>query len=127
MANPATLSDVEDRFHRALSDRELVNVKFWLQDAWWMLTTRLPSLEADITAETVPEENARRVVVAMVHRLLKNPDGLTRESIDDYSYSRSANAASGALTVDDYELAQLTPGGRARVNSRRLVAYGEYP
>jgi hypothetical protein len=126
MANPATLSDVEDRFHRAFTDRELVNVKFWLEDAWWLLTTRLPELEANITAELVTTENVRRVVVDMVHRLLKNPDGLVRESIDDYSYARSANAASGALTVSDYELAQLTPGGRARVNSRRLVAYGEY-
>jgi hypothetical protein len=127
MANPATLSDVEDRFHRALTDRELVNVKFWLQDAWWLLTGRLPALEDNITAELVPVENVRRVVVSMIHRMLKNPDGLTRESIDDYSYSRSANVASGALTVEDYEISQLIPGGRSRVATRRLVAYGEYP
>ena len=126
MANPATISDVEDRFHRALSDRELVNVKFWLEDAWWLLTTKVPTLEANILALTVPEENARQVVVSMVHRLLKNPDGLTRESIDDYSYARSANAASGALTVEPEEMYLLIPGGRSRVRTRRLVAYGEY-
>lgn len=124
--NPATLSDVEDRYYRPLTDRELVNAWVWLDDAWWFLTTRLPGLEANITAETIAEATARSVVVAMVMRMLKNPQGLVAEAIDDYSYRRSANAASGVMSVDATEIALLTPGGRSRFASRRLVAYGDY-
>lgn len=125
MTNPITLSDVEDRFYRPLTDRELVNTKAWLSDSWWLLTTRLPALESNVTATTVPLANVRRVVVAMVHRLLKNPEGFVTESIDDYSYRRATLVASGALSLEDDERALLIPGGRRKVNSHRLRAYGE--
>jgi hypothetical protein len=124
--NPATLSDVEDRYYRPLTDRELINAWMWLDDAWWFLTTRLPDLEADITAANVAAETARNVVVAMVMRMLKNPDGLVSESIDDYSYRRATNAASGVMSVSPEEIALLTPGGRSRFVSRRTVAYGDF-
>ena len=96
MANPVTLSDVEDRFFRPLSDRELVNAKAWLADAWWLVTTRIPSLETNIEDELVPVENVVTVVTSMVHRMLKNPEGNISESIDDYTYRRAENVASGA-------------------------------
>ena len=125
MANPITLSDVEDRFYRPLTDRELINTKAWLSDAWWLLTARLPNLEANLTAELIPLANVRRVVVAMVHRLLKNPEGFVTESIDDYSYRRATLVASGALSLEHDERALLIPGGRRKVHSHRLRAYGE--
>lgn len=123
--NPATLSDVEDRFYRPLTDRELINAWLWLGDAWWFLTTRLPALEDNITDELVAEATARNVVVSMVMRMLKNPEGKISESIDDYSYRRAANAASGVMSVDAAEIALLTPGGRSRFVSRRTSAYGD--
>lgn len=126
MANPAVLSDVEDRYYRPLTDRELINAWTWLDDAWWYLTTRLPALEDNITDELIAEPTARNVVVSMVMRMLKNPEGLVSESIDDYSYRRATNAASGVMSVDAAEVALLTPGGRSRFVSRRTVAYGDY-
>jgi hypothetical protein len=124
MSNPATITDIEDRF-RPLTDAEKVNARAYLDDAWSLLTGRLPSLEANLAAGTVHISNAVRVVANMVVRVLRNPDGKLEESIDDYRYRRDALLSSGALTVTDEELADLTPNGPRRVNSVRLVAYGD--
>jgi len=124
MPNPATISDIEERF-RPLTAAETVNAVAYLDDAWWMLTGRLPALEANITAGTVKVGNVVRVVSAMVIRILRNPDGKLEESIDDYRYRRDALISSGSLHVTGDELADLTPGAGRKTNSVRLVAYGD--
>ena len=123
MANPATVADIEARW-RPLSSQETTNATAFLDDAWAMLLHRRPSLEANITAGTVSEENVVRVVATMVLRVLKNPDGLLEESIDDYRYRRDALVSSGALQVIDDELETLTPP-RTRRRSVRLVILGD--
>ncbi len=123
MANPATIPDVEDRW-RPLTTRENTNATAFLGDAWEELLSRRPNLEADIAAGTVRSGNVVRVVVAMVLRILKNPDGWDQESIDDWSGRRSALVADGILRVTDDELASITPG-RALRHSVRLVNYGD--
>lgn len=125
MANPATVTDVEDRW-RPLTTDETVVAQTFLTDAWALLTARRPTLEADITAGTVTTANAVRVVVAMVLRVLRNPDGKRIESIDDYSYTRDDEVSTGLLHVTPAELADITPNGYKRAKSVRLVAYGEY-
>lgn len=122
--NPAVISDVEARF-RPLSDQESTNADALLGDAWELLLSRRPNLEAAIDSATVSEANVIRVVVAMVLRVLRNPGGLLEESIDDYTYRRDPALSAGALYVTDDELADITPG-RARRRSVRLVTYGEY-
>jgi hypothetical protein len=82
------------------------------------------TLEADVTAGTVKESTVVRVLCAMVARVFINPEGNLSEQIDDYSYSRDALVASGALTVTQAELADITPGRRAS-RSVRLIAHGE--
>lgn len=128
MPNPATLTDVERRW-RPMSDQELLNAKAFLTDAWWLLTTRLPALETAMLSSDplvfVSADNVRRVVTNMVLRMLRNPEGFVTESIDDYSYRRATAIASGALSILPDELVELTPGGRRRVRSIRLVAHGE--
>ena len=124
MDNPAGVDDIVARW-RPLSDQETTNATAYLDDAWWMLTTRLPNLEADIENGVVEIANVKRVICAMVIRVLRNPDGKVQETIDDYSYRRATLIGSGVLTVTDDELADLTPGGYRRTNSVRLVAYGE--
>lgn len=124
MPNPATISDIEDRF-RVLTAAERVNAEAYLEDAWWLLTGRLPALEANLTAGTVKVGNVVRVVSAMVIRVLRNPEGKLEESIDDYRYRRDSLVSSGVLSVTDAELADLTPGSTRRTGSVRLVAYGE--
>lgn len=123
MPNPATTADVEARW-RPLSDDEYTNAEAFLDDAWWLLLSKRPTLEDDLTAGTVTEGNVVRVVSAMVLRILKNPDGKSEESIDDYRYRRDALMASGLLTVTPDELADITPG-RRRSRSVRLVAYAD--
>lgn len=124
MANPAAISDVEARF-RSLTPAELVNAEAYLDDAWWLLLGRLPNLEANMVAGLVSAGNVVRVVANMVVRILRNPDGKSEESIDDYRYRRDALLASGSLHVTPDELADLTPVAARRANSVRLVAYGD--
>jgi len=123
MANPATVADIEARW-RPLTAQETINAEALLDDAWAMLLSRRPNLEADITAGTVSEENVVRVICAVVLRVLRNPGGLLEEKVDDYSYRRDAATSTGGLYITDDELADLTPG-RARHRSVRLVAYGD--
>ena len=124
MANPATIADVEARW-RSLSAEENLNALAFLEDAWALLLSRRPTLEADITAGTVSRANAVRVVAAMVIRVLRNPDGKLEESIDDYRYRRDQVVSSGLLHVTAEELADITPVGYRRAKSVRLIAHGE--
>lgn len=123
MANPATIGDIEARW-RPLTDLETANATAFLGDAWEELLSKRPNLEADITAETIRPGNVVRVVVAMVLRVLKNPDGYIEEAIDDWRGRRDALVASGVLHVTSEELAAVTPGRHTR-RSVRLVAYGD--
>jgi len=122
MPNPTTTADIEARW-RPLTPQEATNATAYLTDAWALLVTRRPTLETDMTAGTVTTDNARRVVAAMVLRILRNPDGKASEGIDDYRYTRHELTASGLLHVTPDELADITPGRRRR--SVRMVAYGE--
>lgn len=123
MANPATVADIEARW-RSLSTQQTTNAEALLDDAWAMLLSRRPTLEADITAGTVSEANVIRVICAMVLRVLRNPEGKLEETIDDYSYRRDSATSTGGLYITPDELADLTPG-RASHRSVRLVAYGD--
>lgn len=124
MANPATTADVAARWRSLTADEEIVAGTL-LDDAWAVLLARRPTLEADITAGTVSEANAVRILAAMVIRVMKNPDGKRSETIDDYSYTRDELVSSGLLYVSADELADLTPNGYKRAKSVRLVAHGE--
>lgn len=123
MPNPTTVDDVEIRW-RPLSDQEVINTVAFLDDAWDLLTSKRPTLEDDLTAETVTERSVIRVIVAMVLRVLKNPGGWDQEAIDDWSGRRNQLIADGLLRVTDDELADVTPGRRIR-RSVRLVNYGD--
>lgn len=122
---PATTEDVEVRF-RPLSAAEQVTTATFLEDAWGMLLSRRPRLEADIEAGKVAKASVVRVLCAMVIRVLRNPEGYLEESIDDYKYRRDTVLSTGLLHVTADELGDITPG-RARNRSVRLVIYGEFP
>lgn len=124
MPNPATTTDVENRW-RPLTAAEVNVVDTLLGDAWSILTARRPTLEADITAGTVSEANVVRILANMVLRVMKNPEGKRSETIDDYSYTRDNALSAGELHVTDAELADITPEGFKRSKSVRLVAHGD--
>ena len=124
MPNPATPTDVENRW-RSLTVDETAVAYTLLDDAWAILVARRPTLEADITAGTVSEANVVRILANMVLRVMKNPEGKRSEQIDDYSYTRDTALSAGELYVTADELADLTPDGYRRSKSVRLVAYGD--
>lgn len=125
MPNPTTVTDLEARW-RPLSTQETINAEAFLDDAWALLLSRRPNLEANLTAGTVSAADAVRVVSAMVLRVLKNPNGWEDEAIDDWRGKRAAVIASGELYVSTGELADLTPAATtARRSSVRLVVYGD--
>lgn len=123
MTNPVSIADIKARW-RPLTTQENINAEAFLDDAWWLLLGRRPTLEDDIDDGLVTEGNVIRVVTSMVLRVLRNPDGLEEFAIDDFRGRRNALLASGLLEVTDDELADVTPGRRRR-KSVRLVIYGD--
>ena len=127
MPNPASVADLEVRW-RPLTPQEQINADAFLSDAWALLTARRPTLDADMTVGTVSAGNVIRVLTMMVKRVMLNPELKRSETIDDYSYTRADLISTGALTVTDEELADVTPRGSAagsRVRSVRLVSDGD--
>lgn len=121
--SPASLSDIESRW-RPLTELEKTNAYTFLEDAWVMLLSRRPSLQADMAEGKVLGANVRRVLATMVLRVLRNPEGFDSETIDDYTYKRNALVSAGLLHVTPEELADVTPGRRLR-GSVRAVIYGD--
>ncbi|WP_436702402.1 Gp19/Gp15/Gp42 family protein [Nocardioides sp. BYT-33-1] len=120
MPNPAAVADVIARW-RPLSTQETTNAETFLADAWVMLKRRMALLDVDIEAliatdEALPEEQRTlkaavvRVLATAVLRVMKNPDGKSREAIDDYSWSRDEAVSAGLLYFLDDELDGLVPG-----------------
>ncbi len=113
MANPATPADVIKRW-RPLSSQETLNAQTFLDDAWVMLKRRMALLGVNIEdligADDDLEADVIRVIATAVLRVMKNPDGKSRESIDDYSWSRDEAVSAGLLYFADDELDGLVPG-----------------
>jgi hypothetical protein len=79
-----------------------------------MLKRRLDMLgvdvEAMIAADPDFEAEVVRILATAVLRVMKNPDGKVRESIDDYSWARDESVSAGLLYFRDDELDSLVPG-----------------
>jgi hypothetical protein len=111
MANPATTDDLESRW-RPLSAQEAINGQTFLDDAWRMLRRRFPDLADDIAAgDTDLSDEAVRIMATAVLRVMKNPDGMRQESIDDYSWTRDQAVSAGLLYISDAEFDSLYPDG----------------
>lgn len=114
MANPATPDDVVKRW-RSLTDQETINAQTFLDDAWRAVRRSVPDIETrlaaagseDLMADTV------KVLADAALRVLKNPDGNRRESVDDFTWERDAAVAAGLLyvTPDELDLLRPTPVG----------------
>lgn len=108
MDNPATAADVVKRW-RPLDDNETTVAETYLADAWRDVRRAIPDLvtRLDAATDTDLRDETVKVLVTAVLRVLKNLDGMRSESIDDYSYTRAAEAASGLLEVTEAELNKL--------------------
>lgn len=113
MPNPAAVADVTARW-RPLLAQETTNAQTFLNDAWVMLRRRMAvegvNIETKVAADADLKADVVRVLATAVLRVMKNPDGKSRESIDDYSWSRDEAVSSGLLYFLDEELDSLIPG-----------------
>lgn len=122
MANPATIADIVSRW-RPLSTQESTNAQTFLDDAWVMLLRHFDRLgvdfEVSIAADVELSADVVRVLSTAVLRVMKNPDGLVQESIDDYTYRRDEATSAGLLYFTDTELDGLVSG--AAVTGRAFM------
>lgn len=109
MANPANLNDLEARW-RPLEGQEQTNGSAFLDDAWGMLKRRVEGIEAAVAADEDYASEVVRVIATAVLRVLKNPDGTKRESIDDHTIEYGDALTSGGLYFTEAELDDLNPG-----------------
>jgi hypothetical protein len=129
MPNPAVVADVTDRW-RPLSAQETTNAQTFLDDAWRMLKRQLAAQGVDIEALMVDDADLTaeviRVEATAVLRVMKNPDAMRQESIDDYSYTRDEAVSSGLLYFTDDEIGALVPGMSSGRRAFSIDLLGDY-
>lgn len=123
MPNPVLIQDLEARF-RSLDSAEQNMAQALLDDAWAVLTMTVPDLEDRMAAGTVSLDGVVFVVSAMALRVLRNPDGYKRMSVDDTTLERDSSLSAGALYVSPDEVALLT--GRASSSRRGAFSIAPY-
>jgi len=108
MENPVDVAYLEQGW-RPLSDSEKTNAEQLLAEAWDKALSRYPRLPEWVERNKVTTQTVKRVIAAAVRRVLKNPDGWYRESLDDWSGTRDQTTSTGELLFTDEELADLRP------------------
>lgn len=109
--SPATTADLTKRSLRPLKPNEVTWGEIRLVDAFNQLVGKHPAVGAklDLAAPgSVYEQNVVQVQVAMVLRVLANPDYLRQAAIDDSTSILDQAVSSGALYASDDEVALLT-------------------
>ena len=99
----ATLTDVGNRLGRDLTDSETRRATALLDDATDIICQAFPQYL------TIPTRRATSVCAEMVARVLRNPNGLRSETIDDYSYTVDSALSAGELYMTENEEASLRP------------------
>jgi len=103
-----TKDDIEKEW-RPLTEQESTITPGLSNKAWIRIVARFP----DTHDSGVDEGVIKDVMVSMIVRVLKNPDGarVISESIDDSTDSRTLDStiASGEMYISADELAMLTP------------------
>lgn len=122
MPNTVVISDLEARF-RPLTDAETPVAQALLADAWAVLVTVVPDLEARLASGSTSYSLLTSVVSSMVLRVLRNPNGVRSWSVDDYSETRDNSVSAGSLYVSPEEVALLT----GRASSARRGAFSVVP
>jgi hypothetical protein len=126
----ASTSDVSVRLGSSFSGFDAAQAQILLEDAETIISSKIPNLQAQITAGVVSLQTVIRVEATAVKRVLLNPLGIKAhsEGLGDFNQSDAYDPArsSGELYVSDAEWSDLlsTLSTRRR-GSIRLIAYGE--
>lgn len=107
MGDFADASSVELAWNKPVTGETITYVEYLIDKAERLVRDKVPNLNDRIMAGCPSEETVSDVVVDMVLRLLRNPEGLSSESAGDYSYQRNAATGEGRITLRPDELARL--------------------
>jgi hypothetical protein len=108
MADLAVISDVETLF-RPLADDELALGDRLIRMASARLRAKVANLDLRIATGDLDPLTVTDVVASMVVRVLRNPEGVTQETIGPMGATFSAQVAPGFLMVTPDELELLVP------------------
>jgi hypothetical protein len=116
MATWATFTDVTDRWVGNDVPTDSALVETLLGDAEQVILATYPGLQARIDADTIPVERVTMVVVAMVTRLLRNPEWVRtlQETVGAFSQSRTFMGNDSGLFMTESETAILSPSTRTK-------------
>ena len=100
---------------------DLAKVENWIGKAERLLRSKVPDLAGRVSADPVTEpdllSNAIDVVVSMVQRVFRNPEGVRQRQEGTGPFTGSVTYGGdqpGALWVTDAELAMLSLAGASR-------------
>lgn len=111
-----TTVDVATEIGRPLTDSEQGQVSAWIDRVEARILQRIPDL-ADRTLDPGYLARLQGVVVDVVARKLRNPEGMRSERIDDYYYDRGGQSAD--LSLSDLEWGELLPESASGAFSTR--------
>src|SRR5690606_7939261 len=103
----ATVSDIEQRLGRELTESEATIVNTRLEDAEELIFRRIPDLSQRVVDGKIRERLVIMVECEAVMRLIRNPEGYTQETDGNYSYSIDSRVSSGRLSILPEEWALL--------------------
>lgn len=114
MTNPASITDVTASIERPLTTDETRVIPTWLDKAWRELQRVVPGIPARMlltpgTLGYLDHDGVKDVVVAMVERKVRNPEGLRTWGGDDASQTVDAALSSGQIYVSKAERESLLP------------------
>lgn len=79
------------------------------------------SVQNRLDAGLITERTVKRIVSNVVLRVLRNPDGIYRESLGNYEYTMSQKVASGYVLYLPEEIAALTGAGTLRFGTVNMA------
>ena len=106
MALYASVQDVATELGRPISTPETAQVEQWINRVEARIQQRIPNLAELVTAPAYLV-TLQGVIVAVVARKARNPEGLRSERIDDYYYDRGVNQSDLWPTAEEW--AELMP------------------
>lgn len=109
---------------RPLTTEEAALVPGLSNKAWRRVLAHFPSMDASITfaapatAPLVSPDLVKDVMASMIGRVLKNPDSVRSDSIDDHTTTLDMSISSGEMYLSAEEITLLT--------ARPVPVYGMY-
>lgn len=109
---------------RTLTTEEAALVPGLSSKAWRRVLAQFPTMESNISvvapaaSPLVSPDLVKDVMTDMIVRVLKNPDSVRSDSIDDHTTTLDMSISSGGLYLSAEEVALLTP--------RVVPVYGVY-